>query len=55
MAKRNHTVGLDIGTSKVTCVVGEPGEAGTADQDVAVALERGPRGPALGGPDRHPC
>ena len=28
MAKRNHTVGLDIGTSKVTCVVGEPGEAG---------------------------
>jgi len=29
MAKRqNHTVGLDIGTSKVTCVVGEPGEGG---------------------------
>src|SRR5881394_961958 len=28
MAKRNHTVGLDIGTSKVTCVVGEPGEEG---------------------------
>src|SRR5881398_1418760 len=28
MAKRNHTVGLDIGTSKVTCIVGEPGEGG---------------------------
>lgn len=28
MAKRNHIVGLDIGTSQVTCIVGEPGEAG---------------------------
>jgi len=29
MAKRaHHTVGLDIGTSKVTCIVGEPGETG---------------------------
>src|ERR1700682_4501318 len=29
MAKRqNHTVGLDIGTSKVTCLVGEPGDGG---------------------------
>src|SRR5216110_302660 len=29
MAKRtNHTVGLDIGTSKVTCIVGGPGEEG---------------------------
>jgi cell division protein FtsA len=29
MAKRgNHTVGLDIGTSQVTCIVGEPGDAG---------------------------
>src|ERR1044072_1565453 len=29
MAKRlNHTVGLDIGTSKVTCVVAAPGEEG---------------------------
>src|SRR5260221_13161539 len=29
MAKRQtHTVGLDIGTSKVTCLVGEPGEGG---------------------------
>ncbi|MEO8434734.1 MAG: cell division protein FtsA [Pyrinomonadaceae bacterium] len=32
MAKRaHHTVGLDIGTSKVTCIVGEPGEAGLLD------------------------
>src|SRR5260370_35218398 len=29
MAKRaNHTVGLDIGTSKVTCIIGEAGEGG---------------------------
>src|SRR5512132_2514697 len=29
MAKRtNHTIGLDIGTSKVTCIVGAPGEEG---------------------------
>src|SRR5438128_483797 len=29
MAKRgNHTIGLDIGTSKVTCVVAAPGEEG---------------------------
>src|ERR1051326_5672818 len=29
MAKRtNHTIGLDIGTSKVTCLVGGPGEEG---------------------------
>ena len=29
MAKRsNHTVGLDIGTSKVTCVIAGPGEEG---------------------------
>ena len=32
MAKRaHHTVGLDIGTSKVTCIVGEPGETGLLD------------------------
>ena len=24
-----HAIGLDIGTSKVRCVVGEPGEGGT--------------------------
>src|ERR1043166_5030969 len=29
MARRtNHTIGLDIGTSKVTCLVGAPGEEG---------------------------
>src|SRR5438876_7621416 len=29
MAKRtNHTIGLDIGTSKVTCIVAAPGEEG---------------------------
>ena len=29
MAKRTqHTIGLDIGTSKVTCIAGEPGEGG---------------------------
>ncbi len=32
MAKRSsHTVGLDIGTSKVTCIIGEPGESGLLD------------------------
>ena len=32
MAKRaSHTVGLDIGTSKVTCIVGEAGESGLID------------------------
>ena len=30
MAKRaSHTVGLDIGTSRVTCIIGEPGDSGT--------------------------
>jgi cell division protein FtsA len=27
----SHTVGLDIGTSRVTCIVGEPGESGLVD------------------------
>src|ERR1051325_5149356 len=32
MAKRaSHTVGLDIGTSKVTCIVGEAGDGGLVD------------------------
>src|SRR5215210_7405752 len=32
MAKRaSHTVGLDIGTSKVTCIVGEAGDGGLID------------------------
>jgi len=32
MAKRSaHTVGLDIGTSRVTCIIGEPGDGGRLD------------------------
>ena len=32
MAKRtNHTIGLDIGTSKVTCIVGGPAEEGVLE------------------------
>ncbi len=32
MAKRtNHTIGLDIGTSKVTCIVGGPSEEGIVE------------------------
>src|SRR5438067_1300272 len=32
MAKRtNHTIGLDIGTSKVTCIVGGPSEEGVLE------------------------
>ncbi|HEX8473180.1 MAG TPA: cell division protein FtsA [Pyrinomonadaceae bacterium] len=32
MARRaSHTVGLDIGTSRVTCIIGEPGDAGYVD------------------------
>lgn len=32
MAKRaTHTVGLDIGTSRVTCIIGEPGDVGQTD------------------------
>jgi len=32
MAKNlTHTVGLDVGTSRVTCIIGEPGEGGLID------------------------
>lgn len=32
MAKNStHTVGLDIGTSRVTCIIGEPGDGGLVD------------------------
>ncbi len=32
MAKRTqHTIGLDIGTSRVTCIACEPGEGGLLD------------------------
>ena len=38
MAKRTqHTIGLDIGTSKVTCIAGEPGEGGLLEV-VGIAL-----------------
>ena len=32
MAKQvSHTVGLDIGTSRITCIIGEPGDGGLID------------------------
>src|ERR687890_1000873 len=32
MAKNlTHTVGLDVGTSRVTCIIGEPGDGGLID------------------------
>src|SRR4051794_14489470 len=32
MAKNaTHTVGLDVGTSRVTCIIGEPGEGGLVE------------------------
>src|SRR5438105_15432152 len=32
MAKQaSHTVGLDIGTSRITCIIGEPGDGGMVD------------------------
>src|SRR2546423_11264966 len=32
MAKQaSHTVGLDIGTSRITCIIGEPGDGGLVD------------------------
>src|SRR5260370_24294196 len=53
MAKRaNHTVGLDIGTSKVTCIIGEAGEGG-ALQIIAMgeAEARGLRKGVIVNPD----
>ncbi len=45
MAKyASHTVGLDIGTSRVTCIIGEPGDAGlTAIVGIGEAEARGLR------------
>jgi cell division protein FtsA len=53
MAKRtSHTVGLDIGTSKVTCVIVEPGEAGLLDiVGVGEAEARGLRKGVIVNPD----
>ena len=46
MAKRGaHTVGLSIGTSRVTCIIGEPGDVSGALDIVGIgeAEARGPR------------
>jgi len=53
MAKRtNHTVGLDIGTSKVTCIVGAPGEEGLLQiQGLGEAESRGLRKGVIVNPD----
>lgn len=53
MAKRSsHTVGLDLGTSKVTCIVSEPGESGLLDiVGVGEADARGLRKGVVVNPD----
>src|SRR5918993_2191257 len=53
MAKRaSHTVGLDIGTSKVTCIVGEPSENGLLDiVGIGEAEARGLRKGVIVNPD----
>ncbi len=53
MAKRaTHTVGLDIGTSRVTCIIGEPGEGGFADiVGIGEAEARGLRKGVVVNPD----
>ena len=53
MAKRTtHTIGLDIGTSKVTCIVGGPGEDGVLEVlGVGEAESRGLRKGVIVNPD----
>src|ERR671932_2495138 len=53
MAKRaSHTVGLDIGTSKVTCIIGEPGDGGLLDiVGIGEAEARGLRKGVIVNPD----
>ncbi len=53
MAKRtHHTVGLDMGTSKVTCIVGEPGDGGLIDIiGIGEAEARGLRKGVIVNPD----
>src|SRR5437773_9099970 len=53
MAKRtSHTIGLDIGTSKVTCIVVEPGEAGLLEiVGIGEAEARGLRKGVIVNPD----
>ena len=54
MAKRTqHTIGLDIGTSKVTCIAGEPGEGGLLEVvGIGEAEARGLRKGVIVNPDR---
>ena len=53
MAKRtNHTIGLDIGTSKVTCIVGAPSDEGVLQVlGVGEAESRGLRKGVIVNPD----
>src|SRR5882757_9008222 len=53
MAKRTqHTIGLDIGTSRVTCIVGELGEGGLLDiVGIGEAEARGLRKGVIVNPD----
>src|SRR5436189_6089692 len=53
MAKRtNHTIGLGIGTSKVTCIVGAPGEEGLLQiLGIGEAESRGLRKGVIVNPD----
>ena len=53
MAKRTqHTIGLDIGTSKVTCIAGEPGEGGFLEVvGIGEAEARGLRKGVIVNPD----
>lgn len=53
MAKRaTHTVGLDIGTSRVTCIIGEPAEGGFVDiVGIGEADARGLRKGVIVNPD----
>src|SRR5256885_7386058 len=53
MAKRTqHTVGLDIGTSRVTCIACEPGEGGSLDVvGIGEAEARGLRKGVIVNPD----
>src|SRR5919112_1817840 len=53
MAKRaTHTVSLDIGTSRVTCIIGEPGDAGMVDiVGIGEAEARGLRKGVIVNPD----
>ncbi len=53
MAKRTqHTIGLDIGTSRVTCIAGEPGEGGLLEVvGIGEAEARGLRKGVIVNPD----